>query len=71
MIACGQEGIIPVHAQAAPPLASPLGPFHFPKPLEIEALCNAEYRSVMPLLRYSGRVGVPYQVPKAARAAPP
>jgi hypothetical protein len=35
----------------------------------MEILFGAEYRSIMPFPRYSGRVGVSYQVPKAARAA--
>jgi hypothetical protein len=46
---------------ALPP-APPLGPFHFPRPLEIEVLFIAEYRSIMPFPRYSGAQADPDKV---------
>jgi hypothetical protein len=38
---------------ALPP-APPLGPFHFPRPLEIQVFFGAEFPPIMPLPRYSG-----------------
>jgi hypothetical protein len=47
----------PPYAGAAPctraggqPPAPPLGPFHFPKPLEIQVFFSAAFPSIMPLL---------------------
>jgi hypothetical protein len=53
----------------APPPAPPLGPFHFPRPLEVQAFCSAELLPLMPPPRYSGAGATPYQDPKAFRVA--
>jgi hypothetical protein len=40
------------------PWQPPLGPFHFPKPLEIQVFFHAVFRSIMPQPRYSGSIVV-------------
>jgi hypothetical protein len=56
-------GYSPGYAGAAPctrvrgqPLTTPLGPFHFPKPLEIQIFFGAGFLSIMPQPRYSGTI---------------
>jgi hypothetical protein len=73
----GQYPHSTVYAGAAPctrvrgqPLTTPLGPFHFPTPLEIQIFFGAEVPPIMPSPRYSGAEIAPDRIQKAASPHP-
>jgi hypothetical protein len=63
-VSMGYAGAAPCTRAGGQPPAPPLGPFHFPKPLEIQDFCSAQCLGIMPLPRYSGATVSPYQVQK-------
>jgi hypothetical protein len=50
LLSLGYAGAAPCTRVRGQPLTTPLGPFHFPRPLEVQVFFNARFHAVMPLL---------------------